>query len=413
MDYSNIKKYEGEVFSDKNSNEVNLDIIDNNELQTLIEKTTENGLETPVERYVKKREYWMDALRVYANYLVVLTHTANTRSLKFGSKHYFISVFYNCFSRTCVPLFIMISGILFLNPKKELSCKTMFSKYIFRIFKSYLFWTVYYNVFEENIFKYIYNNKDFHNYKKTISSTILNTLVSNHNHLWYLNFVIGLYMVTPIIKKITPDRHITWYTCILFSIISQLIPTLHTIFYDYLKIKEFKVITNYTKSLLVEISGSYIVYYLLGYLLNKEFSKKIYIYLSYIIGILGTLLTFALRCGYSLYLKRTDFYFVDFHCINVVMESIGTFVFFKYPVKKYIDKLIEYKSFKKVLITLSDCSFGIYLLHYNIIRILKQAIPNDTYNTLWWVPVSSFIIYFISFIIIYFIRKISLFREIT
>jgi len=388
-------------------------IIDNNndnnhnETEYLIQKTTEKV------KPVKKREYWMDVLRVFANFLVVLTHSAYGKGLKVGSSNWNNVIMYNSFSRPCVPLFIMISGILFLNPKKEISCKKMFSVYILRIFKSYIFWTIYYNVFEENIYKYIYDRDNFYNYEKTITETINKTIVSKHNHLWYLNFVIGLYMVTPIIKKITPDRDITWYACIIFSIISILLPTLYEIFHDYYHIKEFSIIKNYTDSLIVELSGSYTAYYLLGYLLNKDFTKKIYVYLSIAVGVLGTVLTFILRYGYSLQKGKTDFTFANFNSFTVLMESIGMFVFFKYPIKKLVDGFIDNKPFKTTLMTLSDCSFGIYLLHFSILRLFKTFIPNGTFSSIWWVPTQALLIYFICLVIIFVLRKVSIFKVIT
>jgi len=63
--------------------------------------------------------------------------------------------------------------------------------------------------------------------------------------------------------------------------------------------------------------------------------------------------------------------------------------------------------------TLSDCSFGIYLFYFNILRIFKTFIHNGKYNSIWWVPTQAFIIYFICLIIIYILRKILIFKVIT
>jgi len=376
-----------------------------------IEITVNEPIEKPKEK--RKRIYWVDALRVFANFLVLLTHVAlRFDKSKLGSKDWYILSFYNSVSRPCVPLFVMISGILFLNPKKEVTCKTMFSKYILRIFKSYVFWTLYYNVFEENIFKYINKKGNFKITDEVITETITKSIASNHNHLWYLNFVMGLYMVTPILKKITPDRSITWYACIIFSIVTQLVPTVHVALTNLFEVKEFSIIKTYTDGLKVEIAGSYVTYYLLGYLLNKDFSKKRYIYLSYFLGIIGTALTYVLKILYSLKLESNNFYFLDFNCIGVVLATIGTYVIFKYHLKGIIDYLVKFKLFEKILVVLSDCSFGIYLIHMSIQRISNEYIPINMYNPIIWAPVLTIIIYIISFIIIYALRMIPIFRQV-
>lgn len=47
-------------------------------------------------------------------------------------------------SRFCVPVFIMISGAIFLNPDFDLSWEKLFKKYLRRIVVSYLIWQLIY-----------------------------------------------------------------------------------------------------------------------------------------------------------------------------------------------------------------------------------------------------------------------------
>jgi len=360
-----------------------------------------------------KRIFWIDALRVFANFLVILTHVGlRFDRSKFGSLNWYIMSFYNSVSRPCVPLFVMISGLLFLNPKKEVTCSKMYSKYIYRIFKAYVFWTIFYNIFEDNL--YLYFGED--NYKfddKAINKIIRRTIASNHNHLWYLNFVIGLYMVTPIIKKITTDKHISWYACIIFCIVTQFIPTIHNTFTKLFEIKEVGIIQEYTNGLKMEIAGSYVTYYILGYLLNEDNQNKkhLNVILSILFTIVGSALTYGLKIALSLHTNNNDLVFLDFSCFGVSMASIGIFLLFKYLLKPIIDSMINIKILEKSLILLSDCSFGIYLVHIAIQRIIDQFLPVNMFSPFFWPIVQTLLIYFVSFVIIYIVRMVPLLRD--
>lgn len=78
---------------------------------------------TPKRRYpiLEKRRYYLDVLRIVAICAIVLLHVA-------GSYWYQLSVYtsewqainlYDCITRWGVPVFVMISGALFLDPARE------------------------------------------------------------------------------------------------------------------------------------------------------------------------------------------------------------------------------------------------------------------------------------------------------
>ena len=52
--------------------------------------------------------------------------------------------FYDSIVRWAVPVFTMISGALFLS--KDIPVRKIYSKYIFRIFTAFLFWSLLYAV---------------------------------------------------------------------------------------------------------------------------------------------------------------------------------------------------------------------------------------------------------------------------
>jgi len=351
------------------------------------------------------RLYWVDSLRVFSCFLVILTHVCISE-IKPEPTVYEKRVLYtmNALCRPCVPLFVMISGLLFLNPKKKISIKKLYSKYILRILKSFIFWAIYYCFVEPLIYREVEFNKAY-------LEDGISKFVRGHNHLWYLPFVMGLYMVTPLFKSIISDRNLTWYIISLFSCVSQLIPTVCYIIKNIFIVDAIDYVSTFLNSLKIETSGSFTVYFLLGYMLNtEEFSRK-YIILSYAIGVLGQALTLLTR----FIATHDNLRYLDFHCFHVAMATLGTFMFFKYVVSRCINYLIEKKFFKKLLLSLSDCSFGIFLIHYLVLKLMWDVFNfnGNSFNPIICAPLFSIVVFLIGFSIIYLIRKISFFRQIT
>lgn len=52
--------------------------------------------------------------------------------------------FYECMVRWAVPVFVMVSGIFFLNPQKEITLSKLYRKNIFRIVMALITWGLFY-----------------------------------------------------------------------------------------------------------------------------------------------------------------------------------------------------------------------------------------------------------------------------
>lgn len=80
---------------------------------------------------------YINFLRVIGTISVIFIHTGSmffsSSSLSDGSYEYCAYSFFNKFFSFAVPLFVLISGSLLLNPAKIISKKMILQKYIFRI----------------------------------------------------------------------------------------------------------------------------------------------------------------------------------------------------------------------------------------------------------------------------------------
>ena len=53
---------------------------------------------------------------------------------------------FDIMSRYCVPVFLMISGYLFLDPKREIPTRKIYTRYLPRLIAAYFFWSFLYAI---------------------------------------------------------------------------------------------------------------------------------------------------------------------------------------------------------------------------------------------------------------------------
>jgi surface polysaccharide O-acyltransferase-like enzyme len=95
------------------------------------------------------RAVWIDALRLISVSAVVGLHAAVPAVLSFGKIHEFdwwIGNIFDSSVRWCVPVFVMITGALLLNPRHRADVLGFYRKKIPRIPVPLVFWSVLYGV---------------------------------------------------------------------------------------------------------------------------------------------------------------------------------------------------------------------------------------------------------------------------
>ena len=115
---------------------------------------------------MKERIKWIDDLRVLACFAVIMIHviagwTDSVNNLQLSNFRWFIdNVLFQVLIKYAVPVFIMISGYLLLNPQKEIGFSRI-KKYVFRMVAViWIFGTGFSLI--ENILNYGMNNTKKH-----------------------------------------------------------------------------------------------------------------------------------------------------------------------------------------------------------------------------------------------------------
>lgn len=336
-----------------------------------------------------KRKLYIDVIRIVAIFAVVLLHVAadNFYVFKYTSFEWQVLNVYDSLVRFCVPLFFMISGVLFLRDDKEIDIKQLYKKYILRLLIAYVFWSLFYAVFNTMVISY----------KPFVLDEIIRLTIKSSGHLWFIPVLICIYMLVPFLRKfINKDNmRLVKYFLLLFLIFGVIKVTALNLFED----EYLKGILNIFKP---DLIASYIGYFVLGYYLdNIEIDKKKLKYI-YLLGIISVISIIILNNNYAYMLEKNTTMLYDFYSLPVFTSASAIFLF------------IKNINFKKGIFikNISLLSFGVYLTHPAILRYLvERDISSSWFNPIFSVPLISLFVFVISMFISFILSKIPIIKK--
>ncbi|MBP5659864.1 MAG: acyltransferase family protein [Lachnospiraceae bacterium] len=322
----------------------------------------------------ESRRMSFDILRIIAAFSVVLLHACGNIICRypFGNPLFNGANFIDSVSRYGVPIFVMISGALFLDKSKKTDIKRLWLHSILRLFVIYVLWSVIYYLFMENA------NPAEAIKGKTIA-VIINGVLHADEYLWFFLMLIALYALSPVFKKWTEtaSRKDVEYFLTVFIVFGIVINTV-VILADSYTLSQIA-----GKLYLVEDIG-YLGYFVLGYYLtNYELSAKVrrFIYISLPFDIVINYLS-----SYFLSVKRGEYN-------PGVYDSFGLFTFLE-TVEIFIAVMSAFDNGKikgraaSIIKNIAMDTLGVYLLHEIILdRVgiagLSEANP---ITVLWVIP---------------------------
>ena len=204
-----------------------------------------NGLSGP-------RKQFLDVLRVLATCAVVLMHvlTGATDVTDASIVPEYRSLLLSVMDLVtwCVPIFLLISGYLFLNPERTLTYPVMIKKYCRRIALAILLFGVPYAASELVVAERTFRIR-------MIPEALKMTLMGHTwSHMWYLYLILFLYLITPLLKKVLSVLPV-WGVVAMMAVIflgSSVAPFLNKV----LDVNSIPVLPD---------GGVYFLYYLCGY----------------------------------------------------------------------------------------------------------------------------------------------------
>lgn len=302
-----------------------------------------------------KKKNYIALLSIISAISVVYLH-ANGCFWDFStSRYWFTANIIECIFFFAVPIFFMITGVNLIDYQKKYTTKEYFKKRIKKTLIPFLIWSVigliyyiihkYISVSSLNL-KYIFN--------AILNSNILPPY-------WFFPPLFCVYLVLPLFASVKDEKKdkLFLFLILAFLAFDVLIPFINNVFRLGIKVP-----------ISVFVCGGYIVYCLIGYLLDKHELKLKYRILIYIGSIAGLLIhiigTYKLSME-ALTIVRTFKGYTNLPCI---LYSIGIFIFIRQISKKI-------KS-NKVIDFLSSYTFPIYLIHWFVMDILVTIFKFNT-----------------------------------
>jgi len=363
-----------------------------------------------------KRILYFDFLRAFAPIAVIWIHVCpNMYRLEgdISSGDFIMSNSVQFFARWAVPIFIMMSGALFLNPEKKFSLKKHLTKNVSRLVIAYFFWSIIYAVAAATL-NIDGGGQGWWRYFLSLVCGV------HYYHLWYLLVLILLYLMVPILRKVTENRALMNYFLILGIMICFALPAIGDCCTLILKrisnpqlpivgmLKGIEAMVGYLAG---KLRLDFMVYFVLGYFLHSEkLSRKLRIVL-YVFGVV------ALINMISLSLVRFNMLGHDRsgateENINaaVLTLSVAVFVAAKYGLQKV-------RKLPKWIMNMAKYSFGVYLCHVLFIDFVLYKggvnpfpVGNKKLELLLFV-LATVAIYLASYAVTWVMSKIPLLRK--
>lgn len=327
----------------------------------------------------RKREPIYDVIRVISCLCIIAIHCTDALiEEKTYDYVWYIGNIIQSIVRIALPMFVLLSGALILNSKKEEPLGKFYLKRLLKVgLPLYIYSLIYLFVF-----KYNYSLDIFIpiNFLKAIKEI---TAENVFFHLWFAYMILGIYLCAPFLKKMCQglnDKECKNLIILIFaiSIIKSLLPT-------------FKI--NIGISYIPFMSWTLI--FLLGYLVTREAITKHY-KLIYILGIISWIV--------AVIIPRTNIQINNLYDFSIMMffEIMALYIFFV----RNKDKICKSPVINKVMEFLSKYTWEIFLMHGGVLVKLELIISKHSMNKVLWSFIMIILVFIISFVFSFIIHNV-------
>ena len=323
-----------------------------------------------------------DIIRIIAILAVIMIHVSSTYVNIYApdSVEFMVSNVIDSISRFGVPFFLLISGTFMLDEERDVSVDKIKHKTL-NLFVILIWWSAVYAL----LF-------GFNNFAKTF--------FYGYYHLWYLFFIIGLYLMTPILRLYVKKENLKYiYYLAVLSLVFYYMPmTLDGLFSH-----------NYAVTAFFNMFAVSCVcpYYIGGWLIKTDRDRivkyKNALIITMVLSLVAIIVFTQIRTTVNFH--AYDFFY-NVGNFLVFTYSTSLFILLKMFLTKHASSIGE--TLRNNIVKLSNLTLGVYLIHVSIMQSLQTWTRHIAIDSFW---AEFFICYFgtviLSFILAYAISKIK------
>lgn len=355
---------------------------------------------------VPKRIVWADLLRFVAIMMVICIHCSDPFNVspeaRSNPDYNLWGSIYGAFLRPCVPLFVMLTGLLLLPIQQDMG--QFYKKRMMRVIVPFLIWSLLYNLFPlltgimgcdssilTKMFAYAGESPS-----QSWESSLHNIYMIPFNFnvytipLWYIYMLIGLYLFMPFFSawlKQATDKQMKVFLFI-WGI---------TLFIPYCN----EYISNYILGTCAWNNFGTLYYFagfngylLLGHYLYVNDKRTIgkTIILSIILFVIGYAITYIgfrdMTSKSNISEEQMELFFL--YCTpNVLLMTIAVFILVqKIPIRSpFIISMLS---------NITKCGLGIYMIHYFIVGIGYLIIEKINIPIAFQIPITGILVFILS-----------------
>ena len=341
----------------------------------------------------------VDLIRTIAIGLVVLLHASNEALQAFSvpMPYWWTALVYKSLSLSCVPLFVMLSGALLLQPAKlDEPVSVFLKKRLSRIGLAFVFWSMVYlawGFYVTNVPVTLSN---------VVQGIVKDLFTGAWYQFWFIYLIIGLYLITPILRVIIShgNPRITRYLIAIWFAGVGIIPLI-------------QLGLGYTLDAGVFVLGGFIGYFVMGSYLQKITLRSAILYGLLISSFVGTIFGVWLMT-YPLSSIGQNNYFLGYLTVNVIVGSAALFLI-----------LLKFKpewpgtnntAARRVVQAISNNTLPIFLFHIIILETFERGLLGfklsfTDLNPIVEIPLLAALTFFITLGLVLLMRKVPVLKK--
>lgn len=315
---------------------------------------------------------YLEAIRCVAICLVVMIHVVaipiqnwNSNSMTWYPVYSIAYALGNC----GVPLFLMISGTLLLNPQKEITFEKLYKKMMPRILAPLIVFGWMFALMELYFETHSFGFEMF-------GKALLRVINRNSwEHLWYLYMLIGIYVFLPVLKsmieKISDELFKYLMGCLI--IIGYVFPTINAVLKSNISVN-------------APLPLCHVTCFLMGYAVVKWENSIRFNRFVKCFGVISLVILLVANGVSGKISPETYGVLAQYNDIFVLGLTVYMYELIK---RTYSNKNISGGY------SLASCSFGVYLIHPVVMNVLYKVLKIMPTDYCGIISVPAFVVIFI------------------